>query len=394
MRYLSDTFVFSAGYPTGQRPSSSGQMLRYEVCRVDAQAQQEDDNSVIFSGNYYVSSIYRYNFDITEIIRNVGAYSPNQTSYGDYETSLIETYYMRIWYNASSYFTTSEFNLARVYIYPNQDAGGWMVNPNAAFFDPSNSTLTYYRPLSQGFRGYNRSWALMPRYPLLDEQVYGHQDSNNIFSVQFEVGGSIQDGLKLVAYNAGDNPVDDDWVGYATMSYINYEGCVHAFWNTLDGMLAGYTYDWYGRDIIICLYDTASNTYTDIARLQACPSRYYLQWQDRWGSMQSQPFGGKAVYSETITNNEVQNYNNVRRKASVVVQPKWSIYSGWIREDLFPIYESIYVSPYLKLYDAVRNITYDVIINDNFTEKKYSQEKAMLNLKLDIEATSKQNILY
>ena len=99
-------------------------------------------------------------------------------------------------------------------------------------------------------------------------------------------------------------------------------------------------------------------------------------------------------YSEDIANSEYVSYTGERHKYNVQVQPKWKINSGWITEYLDPFYESIYVSPILKLYDTETEREYDVILNDNYVEKKYGNSKTMLNIQLNLESTEKQNITY
>ena len=61
-------------------------------------------------------------------------------------------------------------------------------------------------------------------------------------------------------------------------------------------------------------------------------------------------------YSEDITNEEILSYTGRRRKSNVVVQPKWKLNSGWLKEQLFPFYESIYISPILKEKEALIEI--------------------------------------
>ena len=143
-------------------------------------------------------------------------------------------------------------------------------------------------------------------------------------------------------------------------------------------------------------YADSSGTYQyrRIGIIEACKERYYLLWQDRFGSYQSQPFKGKMEYSENIENSEYVSYTGERHKYNVQVQPKWKLNSGWLKEDLFPFYESIYVSPILKLYDTETETEYDVILNDNYVEKKYVNEKKLLSIELNLEATEKQNITY
>lgn len=131
-----------------------------------------------------------------------------------------------------------------------------------------------------------------------------------------------------------------------------------------------------------------------ICVLDACPKRYYLMWEDRLGGMQSQAFNNTIQYSEDYDNIESVNYANDRRKITIGVQPKWKLSSGWIPEDVYGIYESIFTSPYVKLYDSQEDVLYSVIPVGNFTEKNYKNEKKLLNLTIDLEHSNKQNILY
>lgn len=133
-----------------------------------------------------------------------------------------------------------------------------------------------------------------------------------------------------------------------------------------------------------------------VSEIDYCPSRYYLQWRDRYGSQQTQPFGKTETYSESLTRSEVKNYQNVRRLANVEIQPKWKINSGWLNDSVYPYYESLFVSPYLKLYDAKEDKSYDVIITDSeYTEKTYkNQGNQLFNLELNLEENKTQKILY
>lgn len=128
--------------------------------------------------------------------------------------------------------------------------------------------------------------------------------------------------------------------------------------------------------------------------IDLCPSPYYLIWQDRNGSFQSQPFNEKATYSESFDKKEVLNYYDKRILNNVQVQGKWKINSNWITEDKFPIYESIYVSPIVQLYDTNESQLYDVIVTGEWTEKNYKNQKSLISLTLDLELAGKQNILY
>lgn len=139
----------------------------------------------------------------------------------------------------------------------------------------------------------------------------------------------------------------------------------------------------------------ADKTFT-VATIDYCPSRYYLQWRDRYGSMQMQPFSKAETYSEDFTRTEIKNYQDTRRLSGISVQPKWKLNSAWIPFDLVPYYESLQVSPWVKLYDTKEDKLYDVILKDTaFTEKTFrNNDRQLWHMEIECEQTDKQNILY
>lgn len=141
-------------------------------------------------------------------------------------------------------------------------------------------------------------------------------------------------------------------------------------------------------------YDDYQQYWKELAIMDACPKRYYIMWEDRLGGIQSQAFSNNITYSESYQNTETINYSDERKKSVVSVQPKWKLVSGWINEDSYCLYESIFTSPTLRLYDSQEDVLYNVIVNGSYTEKTYKNEKKMLNISLDLEATNKQNIIY
>lgn len=127
-----------------------------------------------------------------------------------------------------------------------------------------------------------------------------------------------------------------------------------------------------------------------------CPEGYFLVWQDRYLTQQCQPFQKVDTYSEDIEGSEITNYWGKRSLYKVEVQPKWKLNTGWITDEAYRCYEGLFVSPWVKLFDATNNKTFDVIINDrNFTEKNFNnQSKKLFNLEVTVEQTEKQDILY
>lgn len=143
---------------------------------------------------------------------------------------------------------------------------------------------------------------------------------------------------------------------------------------------------------VIYTYDL---TYSHPISGLACPTGYFLQWRDRWGSLQCQQFNKVSTYSEEITASEMTSYYGKRYIYKTENQPKWKVQTGWITDDLYPVYEGIFVSGTLTLYDADTDTAYDVILKDrNYTEKTFRNQGKMFNLELTLELSEKQNILY
>lgn len=140
------------------------------------------------------------------------------------------------------------------------------------------------------------------------------------------------------------------------------------------------------------LFTVADN---EVVKIDFCPSRYYLQWQDRMGGFQSQPFNDKYTYSESIESETFVDYQGRKRMYNVGVTGKFKISTDWIAEELYPYYESIFVSPVLFLYDTVEDKRYSVLVTDSeYTEKTYQNQKKLINLTLNLELNKKQNMIY
>lgn len=146
--------------------------------------------------------------------------------------------------------------------------------------------------------------------------------------------------------------------------------------------------------------DSSSSTpkyigYCPVAKFDECTARYYLAWNDRFGDIQSQPFDGKVEYSENINTEEIIDYKMRRRPANKQVQPKWKLNTTWLSSEVYPMYESIFISPYLLLYDTEQDKAWNVIVKDSeYKEKTYKTEKSLFNLEITVEANKTQNMIY
>lgn len=135
-------------------------------------------------------------------------------------------------------------------------------------------------------------------------------------------------------------------------------------------------------------------TYT-IAKFDS-KSRYFLKWRDRYGMPQCQPFKGTYTYGEKTTKSNITNYQNIKKLVGVDIVSSWKLNTDWIKEEFYPFYESIFVSPWLQLYDAKEDKVYSVILTDtDYTEKTFkNQNRSLFNLQLEVELDKSQNIIY
>lgn len=376
-------------------------MYKYEVQTTDK--YEQSGWSTTFVGNYYNNGERYHTFDITDLCRS--RKRNIHTTFGnsiDSDVFTIEQYRIIVTKSDNTTVTGSPITVAHIYPYPNVQKSTREMKPYNAFFDITTANNSDVSLLLQGNNRYRtgiNNLYLCPRYPLVDDE----QDLDNYYTMVFgatiEIGSAIQEVTFFSVEAGADYTNIDNWYGSYSLERLGDEGYSHTFFrsygyflNTNEKGSVPFNTDYW----IYMTWTNSSNVsqYRRIAIIEACKSRYYLLWQDRFGSYQSQPFKGKMEYSENIENSEYVSYRGERRKYNVQVQPKWKINSGWITEDLYPFYESIYVSPILKLYDTETEAEYDVILNDNYVEKKYENSKSMLNIQLNLEATEKQNITY
>lgn len=375
-------------------------MYKYEVQVSDR--MEQSGWLTMFVGNYYNSGTRWYTFDITDLCRS--RKRNIHSTFGktfDTDVPLVEQYRIIVTKSDSTTITGEAITVANVYTYPNIQKTSLFMYPSSAFFDIIDGSKYNVSLLLQGnnrYREGTNNLYLCPRYPLVNDEQDLYYNYTMTFGATIEIGSSQQN-VNFFTVEAGADYTDtDNWYGYHELEYLGMEGYSHTFFDAYSKFFQA-SQERLPMNVDYWVYMTWKNIngvsqYRRIAIIEACKSRYYLLWQDRFGSYQSQPFKGKLEYSENITNSEYRNYKGERYKYNVQVQPKWKINSGWITEDLYPFYESIYVSPILKLYDTETQAEYDVILNDNYVEKKYENSKSMLNIQLNVEAIEKQNITY
>ena len=361
----------------------------------------------IFVGNYYNNGLRYYTFDITDICRNRKS-TIHKTEYSNYDkdVNIVQQYRIIVTKDKDgNTITGTPFFVAHIYTYPNLQYGyDPGLSPDTVFFDINTSIPQYL--VSVLLQGSNKSRSpqstkpsiyLIPQYPNVDNSQDLRYSNTMTFGLTIESGNDIETVTIFSVEYGKAYSNQNNWLGSYEMD-INQELYTHTFFSSFGKFISDQdsripTYD---IDVYITWKDSAGTSqYRKVAEIKSCKERYYLLWQDRYGSYQSQPFKGKMEYSEDITNEEILSYTGRRRKSNVVIQPKWKLNSGWLKEQLFPFYESIYVSPILKLYDTKTGHEYDVILEDTpYVEKKYLNDKKLLSIELNLQATETQNIIY
>ena len=376
-------------------------MYKYEVQVTDK--FEQSGFSTIFVGNYYNNAERYHTFDITDLCRS--RKRNIHTTFGksiDSDEFTVEQYRIIVTKSDNTTVTGEAITVAHIYPYPNIQKLRLVMQPANAFFEIISGSRYDVSLLLQGNNRYNsglNNLYLCPRYPLVNnEQDLDYYDTMT-FGATIEIGSALQYVTFFSVAAGADYTNTDEWYGSYSLDHLGDEGYSHTFFRSYGYFLNTNEKGGVPMNTDYWVYMTWTNSnnvsqYRRIAIIEACKERYYLLWQDRYGSYQSQPFKGKMEYSENIENSEYVSYTGKRYKYNVQVQPKWKINSGWLKEDLFPFYESIYVSPILKLYDTQTETEYDVILNDNYVEKKYVNEKKLLSIELNLEAIEKQNITY
>ena len=185
--------------------------------------------------------------------------------------------------------------------------------------------------------------------------------------------------------------------------------------NTLystDFYVVEYKVETNGSNAVHCVCDARRSSYTHIplsygdngylkinnidnVEVDICPTKYYLEWEDRYGGWQSQGFDGACSYEESLSRTNTTNYYGVQKNINVTASPKYKINSGWIPKELFPYYESVLVSNNIYLYDVENDFTYKVLCtNNSYVEKTFDNEKKFFNISFNFDLDKEETIIY
>ena len=131
------------------------------------------------------------------------------------------------------------------------------------------------------------------------------------------------------------------------------------------------------------------------SQFDMCPAQYYVQWIDRYGTYQCQPFSKISTFSNDYSTTHMMSYDKVKKPIFNQVKSQWNLNSEFISEDKLPYYESLFVSPKVILYDAKNDMSYNVVLTDTkFVEKTFAnQQRRLFNLQITLEKANEQYIL-
>lgn len=261
------------------------------------------------------------------------------------------------------------FEVASIYRYPHRTTAGLLLT----------NTPDTFQMMADGYNATAMTYRLTPHIPFTTSGDF-------IFPLVFEsnTGDQIRPCIK-----------DYDGHEYFTMQTTCKKGYdVGNF--TLYSIFGQTQLD---RDADLYLAeDLADRTeyYAYVAHIDYCPARYYLVWQDRYGATQSQPFNGTCTYGESFVRAETLNSSNTRQLSNVNVQPKFTVTSNWLNFNNLPYFESLFVSPWLQLWDTETGMSFSVVITDtDFSERTFmSNNRQMFSYTLNLETAKKQNILW
>lgn len=389
IRYLDDEFKFSF---TGLTVQTSG-TYQYTIHQTISY-----NYNTIFTGLVWINAgATGCTIDATEIIRNY-AKKPwlmefdNPSNMTDTKTfqgfknmsdksEIRQEYFAMLNVNGYDFYSNS-YVCAPVFRYPNYK--DYLKIPYKDMLDMVTDEFTVLLQGGADIKSGGNDTLFLPHYPYLMTSRYfipfvmQRASTYEKFAYKIKIDGNLwgtgsyADG---VSFDSQYFPAPSTEVRFSLANFYNFFSPMHDRGNPKNP-----TYIWFeGKKI---------------GMIDSCPARYYLMWQDRGGAFQSQPFNDKGTYSESFERSTTTNYKGEKLLKNITVQSKWKINSDWIDEKMYPIYESIYVSPKLLLYDSKEDNCWFVNVKGDYTEKTFRNQKSLFNITLELEENITQKILY
>ena len=329
--------------------------------------QLKEGNDLLFTGSCFLpNGCTSKTIRVNELIED-HKWKNNLIADTDFSlvTGLVSAYSVTIWAGRS--FRT-DFEVASIYRYPHLNTPGMTLN----------TAPDRFQMMVDGYNHTTQKYKLTPHIPYVTSGEF-------MFPLVLESNSSnqirpyIMDGT-----NSTPTLQTTCKIGYNKGNFTLYQ------------LLGSVQLD---KDADLYLSEELNETLTNfayVAHIDYCPAKFYLVWQDRYGGTQSQPFDGNSTYRESFNRFETTDYTNRRHISKVDVQPKFTLNSKWLDFNKLPYYESLFVSPWLRLYERETGYTYDVIVTDTeYNEMTFQTNgRQMFNYTLNLETTKQQNILW
>ena len=130
---------------------------------------------------------------------------------------------------------------------------------------------------------------LIPQYPNVNDSQDLSYYNTMTFGLTLECGDSMQDATIFGVKSGKDYSNKNNWFGRYDL-HINLEAYTHTFFGSFGEFIEDVDQDipYYDIDVYIT-WQNGSNVsqYRKVAEIKSCKERYYLLWQDRFGSYQS-----------------------------------------------------------------------------------------------------------
>ena len=258
----------------------------------------------------------------------------------------------------------------------------WQLPMNESFTESNNIYNYGYQPLENYVSGNTTLRPMLPCVPtsypvylssVVDEgTVYAAKIENKFYFIGQENNGGTISSIYKSAIGG------EVWTFDLVDS--NQEFFLHEDWGALipDGELGvPYRYAYY----------KIANT--------DCKSRYFIQWETRYGGIQCQPFSLNSEYSENIESSIIANTIDEESVINKQIKSSWRLNSRYLNDVEIKTFEDLYIAPRVWLIDVEKQMRIPVIVNDSkYVEKKFKKERTLFNLSINVSANIKQNIVY
>lgn len=359
--YLDENIIYQFSIPYSPSPSTKVYQVKKE-------------NEILFVGTIsLVGKETSVDIDVTDVLRSLKmkdklmSTTPAQNNNSEVEFLQEEISVVLMWGDAMP--ITQSRNIFFIYRYPREIEG---MNPDLQVVGSFNTDKLMLQ--GANYTTNSLETVLTPRYPFVATNKLG-------FGAAFQVSDQ-SDIISMLFFGALSGTGDISFSVQPDKVNIIYTSLYQMFRNAVIDTTKDKAYIGTGEKY-------------KIADIDMCPAQYYVQWIDRYGTYQCQPFSKIATFTNDYNPTHMISYNKEKKPIFKSVNSKWQLNSDYIPENKLPYYESLFVSPKVILYDAKNDMSYNVVLTDTqFVEKTFAnQQRRFFNIQITVEKANEQYIL-